>query len=576
VGCNWGLIIHNVCMEKIWHKSYQPGVPGVIDPQQFTSLVDLLENTFQRFATRPAFHNMGKTLSYAEIDRLSYRFACFLQNDLKLSRGDRVAIMMPNILQYPVALFGLLRAGMVAVNCNPLYTPRELEHQLKDSGAKAIVIVANFAQVLEKAIGKTEVKHVIVTELGDLLGFPKRLIVNAVVKHVKKMVPEYHLPSAWSFNEALASGSTTTLSKPLVKSEDLAFLQYTGGTTGVSKGAMLTHGNIVANFLQAKAWIQFLVKEGEEIIITPLPLYHIFSLTANCMIFCSVGALNVLITNPRDIPGFVKELGKWKFSAITGVNTLFNGLLNHPEFKNLDFSALKVALGGGMAVQRAVAERWKQVTGVPLIEAYGLTETSPAACINPMNLKDYNGFIGLPIPSTEMAILDDEGKPVDRGLVGEICIRGPQVMKGYWNRPDETAKVMTPDGFFRTGDLGYMNDEGYFKIVDRKKDMILVSGFNVYPNEVEDVLALHPKVLEVAAIGVPDEKSGEAVKVFVVKKDPSLTDEELKSYAKGNLTGYKLPKFVEFRQELPKSNVGKILRKDLRDQELKKGQVQNG
>ncbi len=576
MGCNWGLIIHNVCMEKIWHKSYQPGVPGVIDPQQFTSLVDLLENTFQRFATRPAFHNMGKTLSYAEIDRLSYRFACFLQNDLKLSRGDRVAIMMPNILQYPVALFGLLRAGMVAVNCNPLYTPRELEHQLKDSGAKAIVIVANFAQVLEKAIGKTEVKHVIVTELGDLLGFPKRLIVNAVVKHVKKMVPEYHLPSAWSFNEALASGSTTTLSKPLVKSEDLAFLQYTGGTTGVSKGAMLTHGNIVANFLQAKAWIQFLVKEGEEIIITPLPLYHIFSLTANCMIFCSVGALNVLITNPRDIPGFVKELGKWKFSAITGVNTLFNGLLNHPEFKNLDFSALKVALGGGMAVQRAVAERWKQVTGVPLIEAYGLTETSPAACINPMNLKDYNGFIGLPIPSTEMAILDDEGKPVDRGLVGEICIRGPQVMKGYWNRPDETAKVMTPDGFFRTGDLGYMNDEGYFKIVDRKKDMILVSGFNVYPNEVEDVLALHPKVLEVAAIGVPDEKSGEAVKVFVVKKDPSLTDEELKSYAKGNLTGYKLPKFVEFRQELPKSNVGKILRKDLRDQELKKGQVQNG
>lgn len=576
LSCKSPPMVHNVAMEKIWHKSYQPGVPSVIDTNQFVSLVDLLENTFQRFATRPAFHNMGKTLSYAEIDRLSYRFACYLQNDLKLSRGDRVAIMMPNILQYPVALFGLLRAGMVAVNCNPLYTPRELEHQLRDSGAKAIVIVANFAHVLEKAIEKTDVKHVVITELGDLLPFPKRLLVNAVVKHVKKMVPDYRISGAWSFLGALAAGATTTLSKPMVRSEDLAFLQYTGGTTGVSKGAMLSHGNIVANFLQAKAWIQFLVKEGEEIIITPLPLYHIFSLTANCMIFCSVGALNVLITNPRDIPGFVKELKKWKFTAITGVNTLFNGLLNHPEFKDLNFSGLKVALGGGMAVQRAVAEKWKQITGVPLIEAYGLTETSPAACINPMNLKDYNGYIGLPLPSTEMAILDDAGKELDVGLVGEISIRGPQVMKGYWNRPDETAKVMTGDGYFRTGDLGYMNDEGYFKIVDRKKDMILVSGFNVYPNEIEDVLALQPKVLEVAAIGVPDDKSGEAVKVFVVKKDPSLTEDELRAYAKANFTGYKLPKYVEFRQELPKSNVGKILRKDLRDQELKKGQSHNG
>jgi long-chain acyl-CoA synthetase len=559
-------------MEKIWLKSYQPGVSSVIDPTRYTSLVDLLESTFQTFAMRPAFHNMGRTLSYAEVDRLSYQFACYLQNDLKLSRGDRVAIMMPNLLQYPVALFGLLRAGMVAVNCNPLYTPRELEHQLKDSGAKAIVILANFASTLEKVIANTPVKHVVITEIGDMLPFPKRQIVNALVKYVKKMVPAYSLPKAVSFQSTLALGSTTSLSKPVIKSEDLAFLQYTGGTTGVSKGAMLTHGNILANFLQAKTWIQFLIKEGEEIIITPLPLYHIFSLTANCMIFCSVGALNVLITNPRDMPGFVKELKKWKFSAITGVNTLFNGLLNTPGFSEVDFSSLKVALGGGMAVQRAVAEKWKAVTGVPLIEAYGLTETSPAACINPMNIREYNGFIGLPLPSTEVAILDDAGATVDLGLVGEISIRGPQVMKGYWNRPDETEKVMTKDGFFRTGDLGYMNEDGYVKIVDRKKDMILVSGFNVYPNEVEDVIVTHPKVLEAAAIGVPDDKSGEAVKVFIVKKDPTLTEEEVKSFAKQGLTGYKLPKYVEFRTELPKSNVGKILRKDLRDQDLKKGQ----
>ncbi len=559
-------------MEKIWLKSYQPGVSSVIDPTQYSSLVDLLESTFQTFAMKPAFHNMGKTLSYAEIDRLSYQFACYLQNDLKLSRGDRVAIMMPNLLQYPVALFGLLRAGMVAVNCNPLYTPRELEHQLKDSGSKAIVILANFASTLEKVIANTPVKHVVITEIGDMLPFPKKLIVNALVKYVKKMVPAYSIPGAVPMGTALSLGSTTSLSRPVIKSEDLAFLQYTGGTTGVSKGAMLTHGNILANFLQAKTWIQFLIKEGEEIIITPLPLYHIFSLTANCMIFCSVGAMNVLITNPRDMPGFVKELKKWKFSAITGVNTLFNGLLNTPGFKDVDFSNLKVALGGGMAVQRAVAEKWKAVTGVPLIEAYGLTETSPAACINPMNIREYNGFIGLPLPSTEVEILDDAGNSVDLGLVGEISIRGPQVMKGYWNRPDETAKVMTKDGYFRTGDLGYMNEDGYVKIVDRKKDMILVSGFNVYPNEVEDVIVTHPKVLEAAAIGVPDDKSGEAVKVFIVKKDPSLTEDEVKSFAKQGLTGYKLPKYVEFRTELPKSNVGKILRKDLRDQDLKKGQ----
>ena len=551
-------------MEKLWHKSYQPGVPTMIDEKQFSSLPDFLEQTFQKFATKPAFHNMGKTLSYAEIDRLSNQFACYLQNDLKLSRGDRVAIMMPNLLQYPIALFGALRAGMIVVNCNPLYTPRELEHQLKDSGSKAIVIVANFAKTLEAALPKTDVKHVIVTEVGDLLGFPKKYIVNAVLKHVKKMVPEYSIPKKISFTDALNAGKNTSLSKPVLKIDDIAFLQYTGGTTGVSKGAILSHGNIMANMLQAKAWIQFLIRDGEEIIITPLPLYHIFSLTANCLIFNSVGALNVLITNPRDMPGFIKELNKWKFTAITGVNTLFNGLLNTPGFKDVDFSHLKVALGGGMAVQRAVAERWKEVTKVPLIEAYGLTETSPAACINPMNLKEYNGLIGLPLPSTDMVIKDDDGNNVDMGLTGEICIKGPQVMKGYWQRPDETSKVMTTDGYFRTGDIGYMNEDGYFKIVDRKKDMILVSGFNVYPNEIEDVAVLNPKVLEAAAIAVPDEKSGEAPKLFVVKKDSSLTEKEMIEFCKKNLTGYKVPKYVEFRSELPKSNVGKILRKELR------------
>ena len=551
-------------MDRPWLKSYQPGVPALIDEKQFSSLPDFLEQTFQKFATKPAFHNMGKTLSYAEIDRLSNQFACYLQNDLKLSRGDRVAIMMPNLLQYPIALFGILRAGMIVVNCNPLYTPRELEHQLKDSGSKAIVIVANFAKTLETALAKTDIKHVIVTEIGDLLGFPKKYIVNAVIKHVKKMVPHYSIPKTISFSDALRLGQTTSLSKPVLKIDDIAFLQYTGGTTGVSKGAILTHGNIMANMLQAKAWIQFLIRDGEEIIITPLPLYHIFSLTANCLIFNSVGALNVLITNPRDMDGFVKELTKWKFSAITGVNTLFNGLIHNEGFKKVDFSHLKVALGGGMAVQRAVAEKWKEITKVPLIEAYGLTETSPAACINPMNLKEYNGLIGVPLPSTDIVIKDDDGNNVDQGLTGEICIKGPQVMKGYWNRSDETAKVMTSDGYFRSGDIGYMNEDGYFKIVDRKKDMILVSGFNVYPNEIEDVAVMHPKVLEAAAIAVPDERSGEVPKLFIVKKDSSLTEKEMIDFCKLNLTGYKVPRHVEFRSELPKSNVGKILRKELR------------
>ena len=551
-------------MTKIWHKGYDAGVPYEINPNEYSSINDVLEVGFTKFKDLPAFHNMGTTLTYSEIELLSRKFASYLQNDLQLQKGDRVAIMMPNILQYPIALFGLLRAGLIAVNVNPLYTPRELEHQLKDAGCKAIVIYANSAAVLEKILASTPVKTVILTEIGDMLKFPKNYIVNFVIKNVKKMIPAFNIPNAVDFKECLAKGAADKFKKADVKLDDTAFLQYTGGTTGVAKGAILTHKNIVANMVQARAWIKNLITDGKEIIITPLPLYHIFSLTANCFIFNSVGALNVLITNPRDIPGFVKELQKWKFTAITGVNTLFNGLLNNEEFKKLDFSHLKVSLGGGMAVQKSVADRWKQVTGRPLIEAYGLTETSPAACINPMTLIDYNGLIGLPLPSTEIEIKDDNEKTVPLGEIGEICIRGPQVMAGYYNRPDETAKVMTKDGFFKTGDLGYMNEQGYSKIVDRKKDMILVSGFNVFPNELEDVISQHPQVLECAAIGIPDEKSGEAIKVFIVKKDEGLNKEEVIKFCREQLTSYKVPKIIEFRNDLPKSNVGKILRKDLR------------
>lgn len=556
-------------MTQIWHKHYDAGVPVEINPAEYSSINDLLEVGFEKFKSLPAFHNMGTTLTYEEIEVLSRKFASYLQNDLHLQKGDRIAIMMPNILQYPIALFGALRAGLVIVNVNPLYTARELEHQLKDAGVGTIVIFANSAHVLQKIIKQTPVKNVILTQIGDMLKFPKNHIVNFVIKNVKKMVPEFSLPNAIQFKDTLAKGDADKFKRAEEKLTDMAFLQYTGGTTGVAKGAILTHGNIVANMVQARAWIKNNIKDGSEIIITPLPLYHIFSLTANCFIFSSIGALNVLITNPRDIPGFVKELSKWKFTAITGVNTLFNGLLNNEDFRKLDFSHLKVALGGGMAVQKAVAERWKQVTGKPLIEAYGLTETSPAACINPMTLKDYNGYIGLPIPSTDVQIKDDDGKNIPLGEVGEICIKGPQVMQGYWNRPEETAKVMTSDGFFKTGDMGFMTEEGYVKIVDRKKDMILVSGFNVYPNEIEDVLVQNPKVLECAAIGVPDEKSGEVVKVFIVKKDEGLTQEEVIKFCREHMTSYKVPKQVEFRKELPKSNVGKILRKDLRD-EIKK------
>ena len=551
-------------MTKIWHKGYDAGVPYEINPNEYSSINDVLEVGFTKFKDLPAFHNMGTTLTYSEIEFLSRKFASYLQNDLQLQKGDRVAIMMPNILQYPIALFGVLRAGLIAVNVNPLYTPRELEHQLKDAGCKAIVIYANSAAVLDKILANTPVKTVILTEIGDMLKFPKNYIVNFVIKNVKKMIPAFNIPNAVDFKECLAKGAADKFKKADVKLDDTAFLQYTGGTTGVAKGAILTHKNIVANMVQARAWIKNLITDGKEIIITPLPLYHIFSLTANCFIFNSVGALNVLITNPRDIPGFVKELQKWKFTAITGVNTLFNGLLNNEEFKKLDFSHLKVSLGGGMAVQKSVADRWKQVTGRPLIEAYGLTETSPAACINPMTLIDYNGLIGLPLPSTEIEIKDDNEKTVPLGEIGEICIRGPQVMAGYYNRPDETAKVMTKDGFFKTGDLGYMNEQGYSKIVDRKKDMILVSGFNVFPNELEDVISQHPKILECAAIGIPDEKSGEAIKVFIVKKDEGLNKDEVIKFCREQLTSYKVPKIIEFRNDLPKSNVGKILRKDLR------------
>ena len=552
-------------MEKPWFSSYQEGVPHNINEKEYSSIVDLLESSFTKFSDRPAFHCMGKTLDFSDMDELSKKFASFLQNNLKLKKGARVALMMPNILQYPVALFGILRAGMVAVNVNPLYTERELEHQLKDSGAEAIIIFANSAKILENVVGKTDVKHVIVTQIGDMLGFPKSLLVNFVIKHVKKMVPAWELEDHIKFLDALALGDASKFKKESPTLEDTAFLQYTGGTTGVSKGAELTHGNIVANMVQARAWIRDAIKEGEEIIITPLPLYHIFSLTANCFIFSSVGALNVLITNPRDIPGFVKELSKWKFTAFTGVNTLFNALLNNKDFKDLDFSSLKLALGGGMAVQKAVAQEWKKTTGKPLIEAYGLTETSPAACINPMTLSEYNGKIGVPIPSTDVKILDDDGKELGVNEPGELAIKGPQVMKGYWNRPEETSKVFTEDGYFKTGDIACVDEKGFFQIVDRKKDMILVSGFNVYPNEVEDVIVTHPKILEAAAIGVPHEKSGEVVKVFVVKKPgQEITEDEIMQFCK-KLTGYKCPKMVEFRDELPKSNVGKILRKDLRN-----------
>ncbi|MBN3003507.1 long-chain-fatty-acid--CoA ligase [Chromobacterium alkanivorans] len=553
-------------MEKVWLKNYQPGVAHEIDINQFQSVVEVFDRSVKKFHDRPALACMGKELSYREMDQLSGQFASYLQHELKLQKGDRVAVMMPNLLQYPVAVFGTLRAGGTVVNVNPLYTPRELEHQLKDSGAETIVILENFANVLEQVLPRTQVKHVIVASIGEMLGFAKGMLVNFVVRKVKKMVPPWRLPGHVRFGDALSRGARAPYRPVELGHEDIAFLQYTGGTTGVSKGAMLLHRNIVANMLQAGEWVKPVIRPGQEIIVTALPLYHIFSLTANLMVFTEVGALNILITNPRDIPGFIKEMSKYPITCMTGVNTLFNALLNNPEFAKLNFSTWRLALGGGMAVQKAVADKWKQVTGVTLVEAYGLTEASPAVCMNPLDLAAYNGAIGVPVPSTEMQLRDADGKEVAPGEQGELCIRGPQVMRGYWNRPDETAKVLSPDGFLATGDMAMLTPDGFVKLVDRKKDMILVSGFNVYPNEIEDVVAGHAGVLEVACIGVPDDKSGEVVKVFVVRKDRALTEKDIIQHCRDNLTGYKVPKLVEFRDELPKTNVGKILRRALRDE----------
>jgi long-chain acyl-CoA synthetase len=547
----------------VWLKRYPTGIPAEINLHQFSSLLDILEVSCKKFADRPAFENMGQEMSYAELDQQSQQFAAYLQSLPNLVKGDRVAIMMPNLLQYPVALFGVIRAGLTVVNVNPLYTARELEHQLKDSGAKAIVIVENFAHTLQEVIAKTDVKHVITTQIGDMLNIPKRWIVNFVINYVKKMVPAWHIQGAISFDLALRRGATATYTKPVLTHDNIAFLQYTGGTTGVAKGAVLTHGNIVANMQQASAWIGQDVVEGQEKIITALPLYHIFCLTANCLTFMKFGGCNILVTNPRDMPAFVKILQKHRFTIITGVNTLFNGLLNTPGFSELDFSSLKVSLGGGTAVQRAVADRWKQVTKCRLVEAYGLTECSPAACMNPLK-EEFNGSIGLPISSTEISIRDDDFNVLPIGTDGEICIKGPQVMRGYWNRPEDTAEVIQ-DGWLKTGDIGVMDAEGFVRITDRKKDMILVSGFNVYPNEIEGILALHGGVLEAAAVGIKDDKSGEAVKVVVVKKDPNLTEKDVIEHCKQHLTGYKIPKVVKFQELLPKTPVGKILRRELRD-----------
>nr|WP_281172767.1 AMP-binding protein [Nevskia soli] len=550
--------------ERIWLGGYMKGVPSDIDSSAYASLAQVLEASCDKFRELPAFENMGVCLSYDDIDRLSQDFASYLQNVLGLNKGDRVALMMPNLLQYPVAVFGVLRAGMVVVNVNPLYTPRELEHQLKDSAARAIVIIENVAITLQEVIDKVPLEAVITTQVGDLFGFPKGLITNFAVKRVKKMVPAWNIPGTVPFRTALARGKAQPYHRVTLTHEDVAFLQYTGGTTGLSKGATLTHGNMVSNLVQMHAWIGPMLNEGKDIVVTALPLYHIFALTVNCLLFLRVGGKNILIANPRDMPGFVKELAASKLTAFTGVNTLFNGLLNTPGFAEVDFKALKFTVGGGAAVQQAVAEKWQKVTGVALTEGYGLSETSPGVCFSPLDKPEWNGSIGIPLPSTYVSLRDDDDKVVEIGKPGELCVKGPQVMRGYWNKPEENAKSFTADGYLRTGDIAVMDEKGYFKIVDRKKDMILVSGFNVYPNEIENVVALHPGVMEVACIGVPDAKTGEAVKVFVVKKDPNLTVEILREHCKHNLTGYKVPKLIEFRDGLPKSPVGKILRRELR------------
>jgi len=549
-----------------WLPHYPPGVPAEIDAGAYPSIVAMFERACAQHATRPAYSSFGSALTWAQLDRQSAAFAAFLANEWKLGKGDRLAIMLPNLLQYPIALFGALRAGLTVVNVNPLYTARELQHQLEDSGASAIVVLENFAVTLQETVGKTHVEHVIVTSIGDQLGFPKGPLISFAVKHIKKMVPRWSLPGHLCFRDVLRKGADLTAPKVELGHDDIAFLQYTGGTTGVAKGAMLTHGNMVANALQLAAWVGDLFTPGDERIITALPLYHIFSLTVNALFIMYFGGENILITNPRDIPAFIKTLKRNRWSAITGVNTLYNALLNHPAFASLDFAHVKFALAGGMAVQRVVAERWKHATGIPLVEGYGLTETSPVATANPLTIKEYTGSIGMPLPSTGVTLRDDDDKEVATGEPGELCVRGPQVMRGYWQRPEETAEVMDADGWLRTGDIARMDENGLFYIVDRKKDMILVSGFNVYPNEIEDVVARHPGVLEVAAIGVPDEHSGEVVKLFVVKKDPALNEAALKQYCHDELTGYKRPKYIEFRKDLPKSNVGKILRRALRDE----------
>jgi long-chain acyl-CoA synthetase len=555
-------------MDKIWLKSYPPGVPAEIDVGEFQSLKEIAEQSFRSFAAEDAYVQMGRTMTYAELDAKSQHFAAWLQTEAALKKGDRLAIMLPNLLQYPVVMLAALRAGFVVVNTNPLYTPPELEHQLQDSGAEAIVILENFAHVLQKVIARTKIRVVIVTAVGDLLRFPKSWIVNFVVRRIRKQVPRWHIAGSRGLRAVLADGKRLGLAEVAVRPDDLAFLQYTGGTTGVSKAAMLTHRNVVANVLQARAWVSPVFAGEPATLLTPLPLYHIFALTANCLLFLSLGWRNILIVNPRDLPAVIGDMKKYPFSFFSGVNTLFNALLNAPAFASVNFSQLKVTLGGGMAVQASVAEKWQKVTGKVITQAWGLTETSPAGCINRID-EPFNGSVGLPIPSTEISIKDDGGNDLSVNQIGEICLRGPQVMRGYWNRPDETAKVMLPGGWLRTGDVGRLSETGHVYIEDRKKDMILVSGFNVYPNEVEAVASAHTGVLEAAAIAMPDEHSGEVVALFVVRKDPNLTEAALIDFCRQSLTGYKVPKHVYFRTELPKSNVGKILRRGLREESVK-------
>jgi len=552
-------------MKKIWLKQYQEGVPAEVDPDFYSSLADLFIKSCDKYADRPAFRNFDAEISYRELSQLSSAFAAYLQQGLGLKKGDRVAIMLPNVFQYPVVLFGVLLAGLIAVNVNPLYTAPELIHQVNDAGAQTIIVLANFAHTVQEALPQTQLKNIIVTQVGDLLPWPKALVVNFVVQYFKKAIPSWFIPNAVRLKTALQQGKKFSFSPVTLNGEDIAFLQYTGGTTGVAKGAVLTHRNLIANVEQIAAWTKPVLTEGKEIIITPLPMYHVFSLTANCLFFLSCGAMNVLITNPRDIPGLIAELKKVPYTCITGVNTLFNALLNNRDFAKLDFRRLKIALGGGAAITSSVAERWQRVTGKVLLEGYGLTETSPLVCVNPFNLTTYNGSVGLPAPSTDVCIRDEAGKDLPLCQIGELCVKGPQVMKEYWHHPEETRKVFTEDGWLLTGDIARMDEHGFVYLVDRKKDLILVSGFNVYPNEIEEVIASHPGVLEVAVIAVPDTVTGEAVKAFVVRKDPNLTEGDLRAFCRTQLTSYKRPKYIEFRDALPKSPVGKVLRRLLRD-----------